>query len=190
MVDSRYYRANLLWENGSLRFRDIHMFNEKFPSVYETQKATSNECSFFTLPIVDGYMWSSSDTIAGLRFKAIKDGKEILLEGGDPTINDLTPGKLHVSWPLKSFKATVEMELDERQIKITMNGDKSIEWYIDLSTGSNKKLPFEKITANKIEAQFEGMNYILTAGQGSFSKPMNRAVLKISPTMNSLALKF
>src|SRR5690606_24424611 len=52
--NSRYFRANLLWENESLRFRDIHMFNEKFPSIYEKQRATKNEVMFFTLPVVDG----------------------------------------------------------------------------------------------------------------------------------------
>jgi hypothetical protein len=26
--NSRYYRANLLWQNGNLRIRDIHLFNE------------------------------------------------------------------------------------------------------------------------------------------------------------------
>ena len=187
--DSRYYRANLFWENSTLRFRDIHLFNEKFPSVYETQKAISNECSFFTLPVVDGYLWSTPDNIAGLRFKAIKDGKEILLEGKDPVIDDLIPGKLHISWALTSFNGTVEMELDEQQIKISIDGDKSIDWYLELSAASNAKLPFEKIVSGRIEAKFEGMNYEIIAKQGSFSKPGNGSVLKMAPAMNALLLK-
>jgi len=187
--NSRYYRVNLLWENGTLRFRDIHLFDEKFPSVYETQKATSNECTFFTLPVVDGYIWSSASTIAGLRFKALKNGKEILLEGKDPTIDDSMPGKLHISWPLKSFEGTVEMELTERQIKISIIGDKSINWYLDLSAGDKTKLPFEKIASDKVKAQFEGMNYEVTAVQGIFSIPANGDVYRIAPKMNSLILK-
>jgi len=67
--NSRFYRVNLLWENGTLCFRDIHLFNEKIPSAYLTKKATSNECSFFTLPFVDGYLWSTPQKIAGLRLK-------------------------------------------------------------------------------------------------------------------------
>src|SRR6185437_2737072 len=96
--DSRFYRANLLWENGALRIRDIHLFNERFPSVYEKHVATSNECSFFTLPVVDGYLWSNKQQTAGLRLKAIIDGKETVLQGGDPEIKSDGNGKLHVSW--------------------------------------------------------------------------------------------
>ncbi len=135
--DSRFYRINLLWENGNLRFRDIHLFNEKFPSVYETTKATSNECSFFTLPFVDGYLWSNTLKIAGLRFKAIIDGKELLLEGGNPVITDSISGKLHISWPLKSFEGTLVMDLDERQVDIKIISGKSINWFLDLTSADN-----------------------------------------------------
>jgi hypothetical protein len=187
--DSRYYRANLLWEKGTLKFRDIHIFNEKFPSIYETQAATSNECAFYTLPVVDGYIWSSPDKIAGLRFKAIKDGKEILMEGKDPVVDDSKPGKLHISWPLTSFDGTLEMDLDEQQISISLSGDKSIDWYLDLSADDKAKLPFEKITPSRIDAQFEGMNYVLTAQRGSFSKPDDAIIFRITPAMNSVILK-
>jgi hypothetical protein len=187
--DSRFYRANLLWENNTLRFRDIHLFNEKFPSVYETQKAISNECSFFTLPLVDGYLWSTPGKIAGLRFKAFKDGKEIVLEGKDPVVDDSTPGKLNISWPLKSFAGTLKIEFDEQQIKIVVVGNNTIKWFLDLNTGDNIKLPFEKITGSKIAARFEGMDYELTVKNGSFSKPDGGQVFRMAPTANSLILK-
>ncbi|MFI5136504.1 MAG: hypothetical protein ACHQIM_01670 [Sphingobacteriales bacterium] len=187
--DSRFYRANLLWENNNLRFRDIHLFDEKFPSVYETKKATSNECTFFTPPVVDGYIWSSKGKIAGLRFKAIKDGKEILLEGKDPAVDDSAPGKLRISWPLTSFDAILKMELDDRQIKITVTGKDAFNWFLDLNNGDNVKLPFQEITANKVNAQFEGINYALTAVQGSFSKPGSGVIFRISPKAGALILK-
>ena len=79
--DSRFYRANLLWDDGTLRFRDIHLFDENLPCDYLTVKGTSTKCEFYTFPFVDGYKWSSSEKIAGLRFNAIIDGKEIPLKG-------------------------------------------------------------------------------------------------------------
>jgi len=187
--DSRFYRANLLWENNTLKFRDIHLFNEKFPSVYETQTATSNECTFFTLPVVDGYVWSSAGKIAGLNFKAIKDGKEILLEGKDPVVDDSTPGKLKILWHLTSFDGAVKMELTEREIKITVSGNTSINWYLDLATGDNIKLPFGKILAHEIDAGFEGMKYKITTAKGTFSIPVNGSVFRMTPEMNTLTLK-
>jgi hypothetical protein len=174
--NSRFYRINLLWENGTLRFRDIHLFNENFPSVYTKNRATSNECSFFTLPFIDGYRWSSKEKIAGLRFKALADGKEILLEGGDPTVQDSIPGKLHISWPLKSFEGTLIMDIDERQIKMKLTGAKSINWFLDLSTASTAALPFTKI------------NYPVTATAGSFSAPGDGNVFRITPAANIVIL--
>ena len=186
--NSRFYRVNLLWENGNLRFRDIHLFNEKVPSAYLTKKATSNECSFFTLPFVDGYLWSTPQKMAGLRCKAIINGKETLLEGGDPKVTDSITGKLHIVWPLKSFKGTLVIDIDEKQIKMKVVGDKSINWFLDLTTADNAKLPFKKISRNRIDCQFEGTNYMITTRAASFSKPGEGTVLRISPAMNSLTL--
>ena len=188
--DSRFYRINLLWENGYLRFRDIHLFNEKFPSVYETTKATSNECSFFTLPFVDGYLWSNTLKIAGLRFKAIIDGKELLLEGGNPVITDSISGKLHISWPLKSFEGTLVMDLDERQVDIKIISGKSINRFLDLTSADNAKLPFLKVKPHQVDCKFEGMNYSISAEQGIFSRPDEKIVFRITPNNHSITLNF
>ncbi|MEP6746864.1 MAG: hypothetical protein ABJB86_04010 [Bacteroidota bacterium] len=186
--NSRFYRMNLLWENGNLRFRDIHLFNEHFPSVYTNNKATSNECSFFTLPFVDGYRWSAPGKIAGLRFKAMIDEKEMMLEGEDPTFDDAVPGKLHISWPLKSFAGTLTMDIDEKQIKMNITGTKSVNWFLDMSVGANAELPFKKIEANKIDCQFEEMNYLVTATTGSFSEPGDGTTFRITPKNNTVIL--
>ncbi|MEJ0103712.1 MAG: hypothetical protein WDO19_14670 [Bacteroidota bacterium] len=188
--NSRFYRFNLLWENNNLRFRDIHLFNEGFPSVYTKNRATSNECLFFTLPFMDGYVWSSAGKKAGLWFKAIEDGKEILLEGENPTINDDSPGKLHIRWPLKSSKGTLVMDIDEKQIKMTIEGGKSIDWFLDLSVGDHAALPFTKISSDKIDCQFEGMDYSVKALKGSFLKSADSAVLRIKSAMNTVTLNF
>jgi len=186
--NSRFFRINFLWEEGTLRIRDIHLFDEKFQSAYLTKKATSNECSFFTLPFVDGYLWSTPQNIAGLRFKAVIDGKETLIEGENPVITDSKPGKLHISWPLKSFAGTLVMDIDEQQIQMKMAGTKSIVWFLDLTTADNVKLPFKKISANRVDCQFDVMNYAITAKKGSFSEPGNGIVFRILPKKNTLIL--
>jgi len=188
--DSRFYRANLLWENGTLRFRDIHFFNENFPSIYTTQKATSNECSFFTLPFVDGYIWSVADTIAGLRFKTVVNGKEVLMEGGDPVVNDSVKGKLHISWPLKSMPGTLVIELNEKQITMKIEGGKSNNWFLDLTTAGSARLPFKNVSPSYVNCEFEGMKYAVKAARGSFSKPVDRTVFRITPRDNSVVLNF
>jgi hypothetical protein len=186
--DSRFYRINLLWENGTLRFRDVHLFDENFPSDYITKKDTSNKFSFFTLPFVDGNFWSSSEKAAGLRVMGMVDGKEISIEGKDPTIKDLIPGKLNISWPLKSFADTLVIDIDERQIDMKMKGRDAINWFLDLTTADNADLPFKRISPYRIDCQFKGMNYFITATKGSFSKPGDGIVFRITPNKNMLTL--
>ena len=186
--NSRFYRINLLWENGTLRVRDIHLFNEKFPSVYEKQKATSNECSFFTLPVVDGYLWSDKQQMAGLRFKAIIDGKEMLLEGGDPLITDPVRGKLHISWPLKTVDGTLLIDMNEGEIEIKIKSKRAIAWYLDMSAADKAKLPFTKIDHHQLSCNFQGMDYFLKALKGSFTKQDSGSVFRINPASNTLIL--
>ncbi|MBC8005257.1 MAG: hypothetical protein H7X84_07265, partial [Verrucomicrobia bacterium] len=188
--NSRFYRINLLWEDGTLRVRDIHLFDEDFPSVYTTDKATSNECSFYTLPFVDGYLWSTPEKLAGMRFMATVDGKEQLLEGGDPEITSLAPGKLHIAWPLKSFKGTLVIDIDEQQTTMKMVGNNSIDWFLDMTTAEKATLPFQKISPSRMDCRFEGMNYSIKASKGMFSNPGNGIAFRVKPAKNTLVLKF
>jgi hypothetical protein len=188
--DSRFYRINILWENGKLRIRDIHLFNENFPSVYETQAATSNECTFFTLPVVDGYIWSRKDQIAGLRLKAIIDGKEIALEGNDPKFIKTGIATMHIAWPLRTINGTFEIDLSETQIKMKLVSTKAINWFFDLNTAEKVKLPFDNINTKSLDCSFENMKYLVKTKKGSFSTPDNGAVWRISPQLNTLIVDF
>ena len=186
--DSRFYRMNLLWEGGTLRFRDIHLFDENVASAYLTKKSTSTQSSFLTLPFVDGHVWSSPDKIAGLRFKAVVNNKEIVIKGGKPVIRSDVKEELRISWPLESFKGTLVIEMNEHQIKIKLNGNNSIKWFLDLSTATSANLPFKKISTNKVNCKFEGTDYFITTKAGSFSQPADSIALRIAPTDDILIL--
>jgi hypothetical protein len=187
--NSRFYRLNLLWENNNLRIRDIHLFDEAFPSIYTTQKATSNECSFFTLPFVDGYLWSEKQgLLAGLRFKTLVNGKEELLKGGDPIVSSPEEGKLHISWPLTGFEGVVEMDIDEKTIKISVKGDQLPKWFLGFDSAKTKDLPFKAIRQNRMDCEFEGMKYSVKATAGTFSAGSDQNHFVITPTKNGIEL--
>ena len=186
----RFYRINLLWEKGTLRFRDIHIFDENMPSDYFTERATSHNCSFYTLPFVDGYNWSSADTIAGLRFMAVKDGNEISVEGEIPVVKESFSGQLNISWPLKTFDGNLIMDIDERQIKIKVEGKDSINWFFDLTSTEKTNLPFRNITPFRIDCQFKGIDYSITVAKGSFTEPGNGVIFRIMPEENNMILNF
>jgi hypothetical protein len=179
---------NLLWENNTLRIRDLHLFDENFPSVYTNHVATSNECTFFTLPIVDGYLWSKPGELAGLRLKAIINGQEMLLSGGKPRFTHPDKSTLHVSWPLTTIKGSVEIDLSEKLATISLKTISPTNWFFDLNTVNTAKLPFESIQPKQIICLFEGTGYRLNAIKGTFFKPDSGAVLRIKPKGNVISL--
>lgn len=185
--NSRNYRVNLLWEDSTLRIRDIHLFDENYRDFYTTGVAKSNVCTFNTLPFVDGYIWSTNQQIAGMRLKALVNGKEILLKGNDPVVTDSISGKLHISWLLKYSGAKLIIDLDEKGMTMKIEGDSSIDWYFDMTTADNAELPYKAINPYRIDCQFDGMNYSVSTVQGSFSE-LGKA-FRVSPKDNLLMLK-
>jgi hypothetical protein len=187
--NSRFFRANLLWENGSLRFRDIHLFNERFSSIYEKEKATKNEVMFFTLPLVDGNVWSTKEEQAGLSFRALVDGKDVLLQGGTPKIVSNVKGKLDITWPLKSVPGSLLISMDERKISMKVVGNKALNWYLDLKGSGKANLPFTQVSSTRVDCEFEGMKYSVVAETGGFSKSAD-GLLRMNPKDGSLELNF
>ncbi len=185
--DSRFYRMNILWENGNLRIRDIHLFNENLASSYLSQKSTSTKASFFTLPLVDGNRWSAANKLAGMTFKVILNGKETVLKGSKPEIKN-SGNELHISWPLTSFDGTMVMDLDEQNIKIKITGKKSEDWFMELTTAKDAILPFKKISLHKVDAKFNGMNYSVIAKKGSFANGGAKSALIIKPENDNVVI--
>ena len=186
--NSRFYRANLFWENGSFRFRDIHLFDENFPSKYLTETVKSNECYFFTFPFVDGHVWSSSNKTAGLILKASIKSEEVTLEGGEPVITNPEEGRLHISWPLKTMNGTFVADLTEQQIEMKIEGNTTIDWFWELEVKENANLPFQQMTSSQIDCKFDGMNYAINATEGLFAKLNEEMIFKIYPQQNRVVL--
>lgn len=186
--NSRYYRINMLWDADGLRIRDIHLFDEKFPSVYEQQVATSNECAFFTLPVVDGYIWSKPGNIAGLRLMAVVDGKEVQLKGGDPVFTNTGKSSMHIFWPLTTIDGSLEIDLTEKQLKIKLKGKTTPNWFLDLNTAPGAELPFKTIATNQLNCRFEKADYAIKPIKGTFSKPKNGSVWRLNPQLNEVVL--
>ncbi len=186
--NSRYYRSNLLWENDSLRFRDIHLFDEDFQSDYLKEIAISDQCSYYTLPFVDGFLWSSLDKKAGLYFSVFEKGKESLLRVTDFHVSNPKSGTLRVNCPLQSFDNDLSIDMDEQNIEIKMKGEKIINWFLKMDVGVDKVLPFKNISPSQIECQFKGFDYFVTALKGSFLMLNNRNVFIIMPEDNIIKL--
>lgn len=186
--NSRFYRMNVLWEDGTLRIRDIHFFNEQIADKYTTGITTTNECQFFTLPVVDGYLWSKRGNLAGLRLKAIINGKETLLNGGNPTFTNTDRQTVDIAWPLTTG-GILKIKLQEKLASIQLVSDKPLNWFFDLNVAEGAQTPVQNTSATKVQYRFNGHDYQLKLRKGAFAKTTaGRAVFRIMPKSNVIAL--
>ena len=164
--NSRFFRANLLWEGGTLRFRDIHLFDERVSSDYLTRKGTSTSCLFYTLPFVDGFHWSSPESVAGLRFETL-DGSTLL--GGDPAVDDGNDGQLTVRWSVQGSTGEITLAFDERTVSISAEGIAEGGWCLAFSCDESAELPYRTVDRKEATCVFRGSAYTVRAVQGEFS---------------------
>jgi hypothetical protein len=175
--NSRFYRANLLWEKGTLRFRDIHLFDEKVESDYLTQKGTSTQCIYYTLPVVDGFQWSTQEQIAGLRFKWMNRDSVADLMGGDPVVDDREEGVLRVTWPTTLPAGEISICFDETGVQISAKGRSLKNWFLQLNYADGREIPVTEVMAKEIRYNYKDNRYLVKLNSGRFSNGSRRDIL-------------
>ena len=183
--NSRFYRANLLWDGGAMRFRDIHLFDETVASDYLLKKGTSTQCFYETLPFVDGFRWSSKETVAGLR---LKSGPQ-QIKGGTPAVDDSIEGRLTVRWPTQSPEGAIVLTFDERTVSIRAEGAVKDSFYFELSSDKQADLPFDRIDLRRVSCTFQGTGYAVSAKQGTFMRKAGSS-LSVMPEAGRIVLDF
>lgn len=183
--NSRFYRANLLWDKDTMRLRDIHIFDESVESSYLNKRGVTSKCHYYALPVVDGFNWSSEDTVAGLRFKT-SDGSE--LKGQKPLVRVVNDDMLAIEWPTTSTNGYVLIKFNEKTMTIFVKGDLQDNFYIELSADSEVALPFKDIAGKKLSYSYLGNDYSVFAKQGEIS--MSDSGFKVFPDSNKIVLDF
>ena len=170
--NSRYYRANLLWERGTFRFRDIHLFDEGYKSAYLEKPGDGNQFLFYTLPVVDGFMWSEGLDRAGLRIVRLdKDGDKEELTLDHPVVTEIGKDTLVVSAEDSKghpFKITF---YETRFEVAALSKEADLSWALELKVAAGKELPFTVIEDKAVNASFDGFNYVITCEKGHIRKP-------------------
>lgn len=187
--NSRYYRTNLLWEGKSFRFRDIHLFNEKFESVYYKTAGEGNQFFYFALPVVDGFMWSTSDDRAGLRFMKIdKDGDRSEAFFKDPVVKEINKGVLQVVCKDENDNEFYIVFHEDRFEVLCEPKEKDLNWTLELSAVQGVELPFQSFEGNKINASFRDFNYAISCKEGTVNggKSSDEYVFRLMPSNNKL----
>jgi len=147
---------------------------------------TSSQCFYYTLPVVDGFYWSTLQTVAGLRFKTTGGSK---IEGGLPTVDDGTNGELTVRWPIHSPDGEIVITFNEKCVSISTTGNVKDGWLLELSSDKKAKLPFDIIGRKKLSCSYKNTPYSVSAKHGGFKKEPDSG-LQIIPESNSIVLDF
>ena len=172
--DSRFYRANLFWDGADFRFRDIHFFDERKKSDYYDRAGTTTDCRFTTLPLVDGYLWSSKDVSAGLR--VVSEGKTLAI--ADPKV--IRRGKSTLVIKGRTLVGRIRIVLKEDRIVVGIPFSKG-KWELALNTDPSASLPFGAVSPKAMEASEYGFAYSVRLIKGRFAQSGD-CVWKVLPS--------
>lgn len=189
--NSRYYRANLLWEKGTFRFRDIHLFDESYKSVYLEKPGDGNQFLFYTLPVVDGFMWSEGLDRAGLRIVRLdKDGDKEELSLDHPVVTEIGKDTLVVSAEDSKGHAFKITFYETRFEVAALSKEADFSWALELKAAAGKELPFTVIEDKAVNASFDDFNYVITCEKGHIRKPESGSdyVFRIFPSDQEIVI--
>ena len=193
--DSRCYRTNLSWEQGKFRVRDLHLFNEAYPGRYLREPVTTPSCVLDTLPLVDGFGWSTQDERAGIRLVGRPKGqtgpaRAPLRSDSPPTVQERGPTELVVTWPLAEGGA-LEIACREDELEFRVAGEGSPgQWALELTWSPVRHTQIQEVARTRIRYEHNGFPYALRCRCGRFAQGENRESVLMHPHEERLVLAF
>ena len=193
--DSRFYRFNLLWQNGELFIRDIHCFDENCASPTHQTALTARSLAYHTLPIVDSALWAKSRN-ADASYPAVLalDGETSRLRAsGKPVVKELNDTELGIQQPLDSG-GSFSIVCSENELKFAGSDADGhpLRWRWRMEAEVRRRSAIQSVTTNEIRYSFEGTSYALrvAADSGSCAETDNGDVLIKPNNQGKLALTF
>ncbi len=183
--DSRFYRLNLLWQDGGFFIRDLHCFDERLVSPTHEAPLTHTSLEYGTLPVMDGARWSGGAEKAGLWPVLLSDdGKTSRLAvDGPPVVTELNPTDLSIRQPLRGG-GTFSMICAETSVTF-IGVDKEgnpLRWALDLVGGARLKSVVERVTPNSVAYRWSGLLYQLGISPGAGTcEQLPDGVLRFNP---------
>jgi len=184
---SRFYRVNLFWQDGQCRVRDIHLFNEAYPERYLSLPCQSTACTYDTLPVAEGFLWSGAAVESGfVLLERTADGAGIPLQGGVPVVDEADPATLRVRWPLGDGRDLV-IECAEAALAWRLSGD---AWWLEQRWEAVVTPPFRQIVGDQILCCHAGFEYTIGCQPGTIELDLPAGSLRLRPGRGQVSLKF
>jgi hypothetical protein len=190
--DSRFYRLNVLWGNGTFYIRDLHRFDEKVVSPTHETALQTNCLAYETLPVMDAALWSGSEKAGIWPVLLAPDGAASpMIPEGMPVVKELDHTALMIRQRLKGGGT---FTIICRESGLTAAGeageDKPLAWAWDMVGGAGQQAVVQTVTLNRVSYRYFGVNYqIRTAiGTGSCQQLSNGDIRLTPDNYGKLAL--
>ena len=166
---SRYYRINILWENGVVRFRDFYVFDDTYEEKYLHSRCETHACEYRNLPVMDGALYSNLKL-------GVFAGIYLASDCGNIVWNDISYEESGntAKITLKSEESFAVITLNEKSIEIESDiKDLILKPVYDKSRASDNKnadltsVYDAKILGNEIRFVFDKKEYSVKFNSGS-----------------------
>lgn len=187
--NSRFYRVNLLWEEGVVRIRDLYVFSDKLKEHYLEKRCETKACEYRNLPVMDSLLYTNPDGdkgIAGIYFT--RNGERIVWndlqykeEGNSAVITLVSDlGTLTVTFAEK----TIDVSTDIKDFCLKPSYDKNFVYGIDTDRDSafgnhnNRSVYLTcisdmKVCNDRVTFTFSDVKYGLSLSDGAFSEDLS-----------------
>lgn len=153
---NRFYRFNLLNDDGALWIRDIHLFDENYEERYLTATCPDPFSHYDTLPVVDSARWSRSGSPAGLRLIGYDEaGLAFPLVVRSLATDESVPEELTIRLELADGEQ-VAIHCSQQQIRLTASRE---DWGLQFVWEDTDELPEMELRADGIGYTFNGHPY-------------------------------
>ena len=187
--DSRYYRLNVLWQDGGFFIRDLHCFDEKAVSVTHDSALTTTSLAYETLPVMDGALWSGSGTNAVGMWPVLlsSDGESSPMKpDGPPVVKELNRTDLSIQQHLRSGGT---FSIICRETSVTFTGvdgqGRPLRWAWDIVGGVQQKSTVQSVTPAGVLYHSAGVNYQLRPFRDAGScQQLNNGIIRLVPDVS------
>ncbi len=182
--DSRFYRVNFLWENGSFFIRDLHCFDENVVSPTHDTALAARALAYETLPVMDGSLWSGTQKPGIWPVLLSLDGATSpMTADGPPVVKELNPTELSIQQTLGGG-GTFSIVCSETNL--TFSGvdaqGQPLRWAWDMVGGDRQKSAVQTVTSNAIKYHGSGVDYQLKLSPDAAScRPLDNGAIRLTP---------
>jgi hypothetical protein len=182
--DSRFYRLNLLWENGKFFIRDLHCFDEKVISPTHDTVLSTRSLAYETLPVMDCAVWSAPTQGAKGMWPVLLSPDNTnapLTPSGEPVVKELNARDLSIR---QSLAGGGEFSLICREKALICSGmDESgrpLRWAWILAGGPEQSSAVQNVTSCTITYRYKNAQYRLRLAAGS-CRQLKDGTLQLMP---------